>query len=514
MKYKGLIFTLLLVVLVVVGASKSTIVNDWRKQSDETASPTPDTVSIDSVIDFGKNYLGKPYRYKGDAPWNLDCSGFIAYIYSVFGVNLPKSATAMEGSIDKIPFENVNKGDILFFKGRDAASRSVGHVALVVDLLEDGVQIMHSCNRGILIEKYPGLEYYNNRYLFAGRLKNVSLTSHLMAAPSNVSSAESDTLSVIGVGDMMLGTNYPSASYLPPNEGRDLLASVKSILQSADISFGNLEGTILSGEGTVKSCNDPSVCYAFKSPDSYVNHFVDAGFDVLSLANNHSGDFGVAGKKNTMKLLKEKGVFYAGLTECPYTTFEKDGVKYGFCAFAPNNGTISINDSKNAVKIVQHLDSISDVVIVSFHGGAEGASNVHITRKTEMYLGENRGNPYQFARDVIDAGADVVFGHGPHVTRAIDVYKGRFIAYSLGNFATYGRFNLKAQAGIAPIVKIDVNKQGEFIQGQIYSIKQVGEGGPLIDESNGALNEIKMLTSADVPEAPITISDNGLIKLK
>ena len=125
---------------------------------------------------------------------------------------------------------------------------------------------------------------------------------------------------------------------------------------------------------------------------------------------------------------------------------------------APNNGTIDINDHKNAISLVQKLDSLCDIVIVSFHGGAEGANHTHITRNNEIFLGENRGNPYKFSRDVIDAGADIVFGHGPHVTRAIDIYKDRFIAYSLGNFATYGRFNLNGVSGIAPIVKVFVNK--------------------------------------------------------
>lgn len=509
MKFKVILFTILLVVLVVVGVSNSIIVQKFRVVEADSSAVSADSVTVDSVIRLGETYLGKPYRYKGDAPWSLDCSGFISFIYSEFGVRLPKSATAMEGSVQKIDFKMVAKGDILFFKGRDINSKSVGHVALVVDVQENGVEIMHSCNRGILVEKYPGLDYYNRRFLFAGRIMDKPLKSTFDIASTNL-----DTISIIGVGDMMLGTNYPSLSYLPPNEGRDLLTPVKSILESAKITFGNLEGTILSGSGTVKTCNDPSVCYAFKSPDQYVNHYFDVGFDLLSLANNHSGDFGSTGKLNTVKLLKEKGIFYAGLSDCPYTTFEKEGVKYGFCAFAPNSGTVSINDEKNAVRIVQHLDSISDVVIVSFHGGAEGVANVHITRRAELYLGENRGNPYQFARAVIDAGADVVFGHGPHVTRAIDLYKGRFIAYSLGNFATYGRFNLKAQAGIAPIVKINVGLDGSFLNGHIYSIQQLGEGGPLLDPAQGALNEIIKLTAADIPEAPIKIDKSGNITLK
>ena len=323
-----------------------------------------------------------------------------------------------------------------------------------------------------------------------------------------------DTISIIGVGDMMLGTNYPAESYLPPEDGKNILTPVKQIIENADISFGNLEGAILSGTGTVKTCTNPAVCYAFKMPNHYVNYFKEAGFDVLSIANNHVSDFGETGKENTVKMLDGVGIKYAGLLKYPYTTFEKNGIKYGFCAFAPNNGTVDINDSENAAKIVKQLNSICDIVIVSFHGGAEGSSKSHLTRSDELFLGENRGNPYQFARTVIDAGADIVFGHGPHVTRAIDIYKGKFIAYSMGNFATYGRFNLKGICGIAPIIKLFVNKKGEFLSGTIYSTKQVGEGGPVIDEDKTVIKEIINLTKSDVPESQIMLDKNGVITKK
>ncbi len=87
-----------------------------------------------------------------------------------------------------------------------------------------------------------------------------------------------DTISIIGVGDMMLGTNYPAESYLPPEDGKNILTPVKQIIENADISFGNLEGAILSGSGTVKTCTNPAVCYAFKMPNHYVNYFKEAGF--------------------------------------------------------------------------------------------------------------------------------------------------------------------------------------------------------------------------------------------
>lgn len=316
-------------------------------------------------------------------------------------------------------------------------------------------------------------------------------------------------IKLIGVGDIMLGTNFPNAGYLPPNDGKDMLAAVKGILQTGDITFGNLEGVLLTDDGPVKKCSDPSVCYAFKTPDHYINYFLEAGFNLLSVANNHVNDFGEVGVRNTLRVLQEAGIPHAGLKSVPYTTFEKEGVKFGFAAFAPNSGTIPLNDYANAKKIIAHLDSISDLVIVSFHGGAEGAAMRHITRKTETFLGENRGNPYEFARMVIDAGADVVLGHGPHVTRALDTYKNRLIVYSMGNFATYGRFNLSGPNGISPIIEVEMTKNGEFIRGKIHSTMQVGKGIPALDESQRVLKEIQQLTAQDIPESILEINEDG-----
>jgi hypothetical protein len=328
-----------------------------------------------------------------------------------------------------------------------------------------------------------------------------------------IRSPKKDTLSIIGVGDIMMGTNYPEKNLLPANDGKDLLKEVRSILQNADITFGNLEGVILSEGGSPKSCKDPSICYVFRSPEHYVQNLVDAGFNLLSLANNHSGDFGDVGRRNTVKTLEEYGLHYAGFTTHPYTTFEKEGIKYGFVAFAPNSGTVPLNDPKNAQSIVSHLDSISDIVIVSFHGGAEGAQHQHVTRQSEMFYGENRGNVYQFAHQMIDAGADIVFGHGPHVTRAIEVYKDRFIAYSLGNFCTYGRFNLSGDNGIAPIIKVFTRPDGSFLFGEITPIVQPRPGGPQLDPQNRVIKKIQYLTKKDFPEVPLSIDDKGIITI-
>ncbi len=320
-----------------------------------------------------------------------------------------------------------------------------------------------------------------------------------------------DTVSIIGVGDIMMGTNYPDEGYLPPNNGRGLWAEVNPILKDADVTFGNLEGVVLNKGGEAKYCKNPKLCYIFRSPERLMSNLIDAGFDVMSTANNHAGDFGDTGRKNTMKVLDTLGIYHAGLLQSPYVTFMLEGMKYGFAAFAPNSGTVSIHDYANARSIIQHLDSISDIVIVSFHGGAEGSQYQTVTRKQELFHGENRGNVYEFAHMAVDAGADIIFGHGPHVTRAVEVYKNRFIAYSLGNFCTYARFNLKGDNGIAPIIKVFTNSQGEFLYGDIIPIIQLGSGGPSIDGQKRVINKIRELTKKDFPEVPVKIDESGRI---
>jgi poly-gamma-glutamate capsule biosynthesis protein CapA/YwtB (metallophosphatase superfamily) len=322
-----------------------------------------------------------------------------------------------------------------------------------------------------------------------------------------------ELVSIIGTGDIMLGSNYPSEAKLPPHDGKQLLRNVKDILCNADVTFGNLEGCFLNEGGHPKACK--SGCYFFRMPDRYVNHLLDAGFDVVNIANNHMGDFGAPGRTNTVKVLKEAGLHYAGLENvCETSVFEINGIKYGFCGFAPNSGTVRITNWAYAKKLVANLDAECDIVIVSFHGGAEGKAHNRVTKNTETFYGENRGNVYEFAHAVIDAGADIVFGHGPHVVRSAELYKDRFIIYSLGNFCTSGDFSISGISGYAPIVKVFTDKEGKFVKGQIFSFLQKDKSGPVPDDNHSAAKEIKRLTELDFPHTPLTISNEGLIEKK
>jgi poly-gamma-glutamate capsule biosynthesis protein CapA/YwtB (metallophosphatase superfamily) len=160
---------------------------------------------------------------------------------------------------------------------------------------------------------------------------------------------------------------------------------------------------------------------------------------------------------------------------------------------------------------VRELATGHDIVLVSFHGGAEGRAMTRVPRETEIFYGEERGDVYAFAHAVIDAGADVVLGHGPHVPRAVEVYRGRFIAYSLGNFWTYGRFNLSDLASVAPVVDLELARDGRLIEARIHSIRQEGGGVPRIDDSGAAARAVAELTSLDFPESTLRFGLDGVI---
>lgn len=319
-----------------------------------------------------------------------------------------------------------------------------------------------------------------------------------------------DTISIIAVGDIMLGSAFPSKLNLPPDDAIHSFKAVDTFLKG-DIVFGNLEGCFLN-DGNSSKCKgaNPNSCYAFRMPDRYGEIFKKAGFNVLSIANNHVGDFDSRGRKNTAKILDSLQIKYAGQLNKPFDVFEKDSIKYAFCAFAPNENTVSIKDIDSAKKLVTALKKQVDIVIVSFHGGGEGANFEHVTRQTEIFYKENRGNVYAFAHGVIDAGADVVLGHGPHVTRAVEVYKNKFIAYSLGNFCTYGMFSLKGPNGFAPLLQLKVNAKGDFLYADVVSVKQDKINRLTLDENFTAFKKMQTLTDLDFKGHQLKFENNRI----
>jgi len=321
-----------------------------------------------------------------------------------------------------------------------------------------------------------------------------------------------DSLCIAAMGDIMLGTSYPNNATLPPDSAINSFNAVKPDLKGANVIFGNLEGSLLdSGDPAHYKLHQKSKAFLFRMPTKYAAVLKDAGFNLLSLANNHISDFDIKGRNSTTQTLDSIGINYAGLLIKPSTVFEVNGIKYGFCSFAPNANTVPILDLKGAATIISELKQRCDVVIVSFHGGGEGVNYEHVPRKMESFINEKRGDVYAFAHNAIDAGADLIFGNGPHVNRAMEMYKNRLIAYSLGNFCTYRCVSVAGVCGLAPMLKIYVNKKGEFLSGKILSFRQAHDKGLEKDTLNRAATRIRELTETDFPEGILNISDEGQI---
>ena len=308
---------------------------------------------------------------------------------------------------------------------------------------------------------------------------------------------------------MMLGTDYPE-NHLPDDDGVGFLAAVTPVLSSADITFGNLEGVLVDGGEPGKKCSNPKACYLFRSPSRYVEHFKNAGFDVMSLANNHARDFGEEGRLASMQTLADAGLFHSGL-EGDFASMRVNDLKVAVLAYAVTRNSNMLLDYELARKTVEEQAKIHDIVIVSFHGGAEGRDVTHLPFAEEEYFGEPRGDVVKFSRMAIDAGADLVIGHGPHVVRAMENYNGRLIAYSLGNFATYYGISVEGIKGVAPILVVTLNGDGEFVEGQIHSTVQLRPDGPSIDPRNRALNLLRELTQEDFDRPGIQFGADGKI---
>ncbi|MCH8301396.1 MAG: CapA family protein [Proteobacteria bacterium] len=257
-----------------------------------------------------------------------------------------------------------------------------------------------------------------------------------------------------------------------------------------------------------KKCSNPNACYLFRSPTRYVNHFVNAGFDVLSLANNHARDFGEEGRLASMKTLAAAGIHHSGL-EGDFASFTVNELDIALLAFAVTRNSNMMLDYNLAAKIVADHARHHDIVVVSFHGGAEGQNVTRLPFAEEEYFGEPRGDVVRFARMMVDAGADLVVGHGPHVVRAMERYKNRLIAYSLGNFATYYGISVEGIKGIAPVLVATLDGEGNFVEGKIYSTIQLRPDGPSIDEENGALNLIRSLSIRDFTTPGIVFNPDG-----
>lgn len=317
-------------------------------------------------------------------------------------------------------------------------------------------------------------------------------------------------LRIKAVGDLMLGTDYPT-DRLPPDDGREQLSRVRDLLRDADVTFGNVEGALADGLPPVKVCQDMSVCWLFRSPTRYAATLADAGFDAVSLANNHARDFGEEGRSSSMAALAAHGIRHSG-RDGDVASWAVDGSRVALIAFAPNTGSTPLNDLEGAVAKVAALAAGHDLVIVSFHGGGEGADRTRVVEGMEVFRGEQRGDLVAFAHAVVEAGADLVIGHGPHVPRALELHRGRLIAYSLGNFATYYGISIAGVTGLAPVLEVELARDGRFVGGRVHSFVQERPAGVMPDPQARAGALMRELTEQDFGGGGLAFGADGAIR--
>ncbi len=315
------------------------------------------------------------------------------------------------------------------------------------------------------------------------------------ASPSPSKSPTSGKPKVITIG--WAGDTTPGSKYgNPPNSGQALFANVRTQLSAPDLMMVNLEGTYSTATTDKSYGSNSANVYCFQAPPSYAKALTWAGIDMVSVANNHSHDYLEVGLQQTQDALEAVGVEYTGLPK-QFTIVDVKGVSVAAIGFSPYPWNNDVNNLTTATKLVRQADEKADLVVVLFHGGAEGADLVHTPNGTEYAFGENRGNLRAFAHACIDAGADLVLGSGPHVIRGIERYKHRLVAYSLGNFGGWDNFGTGGNLSLSGLLTVKIDSTGAIRGGRWLSLYLAEPGVPTVDGNNSAANLVRQLSAAD-----------------
>ncbi|MBX3019220.1 MAG: CapA family protein [Bdellovibrionaceae bacterium] len=333
------------------------------------------------------------------------------------------------------------------------------------------------------------------------------LSTSLTLAGYAHAQTDAELVSISAVGDIMMGTDFPEQR-LPPNDGARIFQAAKEYISAADVRFGNLEGTLYDGPpGTGAKRPGPNR-YLFRSPTRYVNLLRDAGFNVVSLANNHIRDLGREGVQSTKRTLDDARIQYSS-KDGEVAEFNIKGTRIALIATDYYDGRRSLIRPESTFKEIEELKKKFDIVIVSCHVGAEGQGAETLTFQNEIFLGENRGNPVAFAREAVTRGADLIVMHGPHVPRAMEVYRDRLIVYSLGNFATMSGISIRGANGYAPILRAQLARDGRFVKGHLASFQQDRPDLVRFDREDKAGRMMRELSARQFPTSAPRFFENG-----
>ena len=191
------------------------------------------------------------------------------------------------------------------------------------------------------------------------------------------------------------------------------------------------------------------------------------------------------------------------------TVVKAHGIKVAFVAFAPYHYDASLLDLPAARVLIKRAAREANIVVVYMHAGAEGPDADHVTGHEEYYLGEDRGNAEAFAHMAVDAGASLVIASGPHVLRGMQFYQRHLIAYSVGNFASYGDFSTEADLGMSVILHVTLSPAGRFERARIYPTQFAGKGRPV--PGGGAIAFVARLAAEDFGSSAARILPSGVI---
>jgi len=331
--------------------------------------------------------------------------------------------------------------------------------------------------------------------------------SALPASPAALpqhSAQRAGEVSIGATGDILL---YDASRAVPADGGAGHFDRVRSWF-TEDIVTGNLEQAISPDTGHDKCGKDPD-CLAFRSDPASVAGL--RGFDVLNLANNHSRDFGQIGSDDTRATLAAAGIrAVGGRDEIVYSRI--GDVTVAMIGFAPYADFNRVTDLRHVRAVVRAAAARADVVIVQAHMGAEGPTADAVTPGTESMYGEDRGNPIAFSHAAIDAGADLVLGHGPHVLRGMEWYRGRLIAYSLGNFGGGGVFGKDPATRYGAYLSIRLRADGTVVAGQVRSVRfDYADGIPSPDPAGGAAQLMDQRGRRDFGGKAVKVGPDGTI---
>jgi hypothetical protein len=310
-------------------------------------------------------------------------------------------------------------------------------------------------------------------------------------------------VSISAVGDIIMG----STPQLPPDDGRHLFDGVTGQVPGP-VALANLDQTLTDDAALSKCGAASSDCYAFRTPPGYAAWMREAGFTVINLANNHSHDFGDAGLRDTQAALTAHGLLSTGMPG--QITVQRAGpVRIAILGFAPYAWAQSLLDLPAAQQLVRQAATQAELVLVTIHAGAEGADEAHVRPGTEIFLGENRGDPMAFSRAVIDAGADAVLGSGPHVLRGMQWYRGRLIAYSMGNFVGYHTLSISGPLGVGGILTVTLAPDGTWRGGHLTGTQMIAPGLPQVDPGQQAVELVGDLSRTDFGTCGVTSTPTG-----